>query len=188
MDGFHWREILNVHFEEGSNMKLAGKHVGARRVWKPATTLLVAFALMVCGMSMAPSAAAADLLNVTLHVPATIYDNPCTGEPVGLHGDLHILYSARIGQGGRIHYLSTLNGSYTGAGLISGTAYTASERKQESWTAKELPASHTTTSVVKLISKGGAANAFLFTTMTTTIDADGVPTPTVDSESVQCRG
>jgi hypothetical protein len=188
MDELHWGDILNVHFEEGSDMKLAGKQIRAWRAWKPATALLLAFALMVSGISMAPSAAAGDLVNVTIHIPATIYDNPCTGEPVGLHGDFHILYSERTGQGGRIHYLSTWNASYTGAGLISGTAYTASERKHESWTAKELPASHTTTSVVKLISKGGAPNAFLYTTMTTTIDADGVPTATVDSESVQCRG
>jgi hypothetical protein len=28
---------------------------------------------------MAPSAAAGDLVNVTIHVPATTYDNPYTG-------------------------------------------------------------------------------------------------------------
>jgi hypothetical protein len=85
-------------------------------------------------------------------------------------------------------YTSTWNASYSGTGLVSGTTYKASESKQESWTARQFPASHTTTSVVRLISKGGAQNAFLYTTMTTTIDANGVPTVTVDSVSVVCRG
>jgi hypothetical protein len=38
------------------------------------------------------------------------------------------------------------------------------------------------------VDRGGAQNAFLYTTMTTTIDANGVPTVTVDSVSVVCRG
>jgi len=42
--------------------------------------------------------------------------------------------------------------------------------------------------VVKLISKGAASNAYLYTTATTTVDADGVPQLTVDNVSVQCRG
>jgi len=44
-------------------------------------------------------------------------------------------------------------------------------------------------SVVKLISKGGAGNAFVYTTTTTTtVDANGVPTVTEDGVSVDCRG
>ena len=133
-------------------------------------------------------AGAGDLVNVTFNIPATVYDNPCAGEQVGLHGDMHILIATRTDQGGNVHYLSTYHASYSGTGLISGTPYIASERKQESWTASRLPASHTSTSVVKLISKGAAPNAFLYTTVTTTIDADGVLTPDFDSASVKCRG
>ena len=168
-------------------MKPAGKLVRARRVWIPATTLLVALALGLPGTPVA-MAATGDLVNVTLQIPLTVYENPCAGEPVALHGDMHILVGTRTDGAGHLHYLSTWNASYSGNGLISGTPYTASERKQESWTARELPASHTTTSVVKLISKGAAPNAFLYTTVTTTIDANGAPTATVDAESVQCRG
>jgi hypothetical protein len=115
-------------------------------------------------------------------------DNPCLGEPVALHGDLHLLISVDTDSAGGHHYLSKWNGSYSGTGLVSGVAYKASERKQESWTAGQLPASHTTTSVVELVSKGGAPNAFVTTTLTTTIGADGVPTVTVDGTSVDCRG
>jgi hypothetical protein len=43
-------------------------------------------------------------------------------------------------------------------------------------------------SVVKLISRGGAGNAFVYTTTTTTVDANGVPTVTEDGVSVDCRG
>jgi hypothetical protein len=125
---------------------------------------------------------------VTINVPLAVYDNPCLGEPVGLHGDLHILVSVDTDQAGGYHYLSKWNGSYAGTGLVSGAAYEASERKQESWTARRLPASHTTTSVVKLVSKGGNPNAFITTTLTTTIGADGVATVTEDATSVDCRG
>jgi hypothetical protein len=83
--------------------------------------------------------------------------------------------------------VSTWNASYSGTGVTTGAAYKASERKQESWTARQLPASHTTTSVIKLISKGGTQNAFITTTLTTTIDADGVPSVTEDGVSVDCR-
>jgi hypothetical protein len=43
-------------------------------------------------------------------------------------------------------------------------------------------------SVVKLISNGGAGNAFVYTTTTTTVDANAVPTVTEDGVSVDCRG
>jgi hypothetical protein len=187
MDEFDCAETPNVYCEEGSDMKLAGRLVSARRAWIPAATLLLALSLVLPGTPVA-MAGVGDLVNVTLQVPATVYDNPCADEPVALHGDIHILVGTRTDQGGHVHYLSTWNASYSGNGLISGTPYTASERKQESWTASELPASHTATSVVKLISKGAAPNAFLYTTMTTTIDANGVPTANIDAVSVKCRG
>jgi WD40 repeat protein len=84
------------------------------------------------------------------------------------------------------HFVNTWNASYSGTGLISGATYTASESKQESWSARQLPASHTTTSVVRLISRR-TSNAFVSTTMTTTVDAAGVPTVTVNSVSVTCK-
>src|SRR5690349_3009357 len=168
-------------------MKPTARLATARKAWIRVTTLLLALALALPGTAVA-AAGLGDLVNVTIQVPVAVYDNPCADEPVALHGDLHILIGTSTDQDGRVHYLSTLNASYSGNGLISGTAYTASERKQESWTASQLPASHTTTSVVKLISKGAAPNAFLYTTVTTTIDATGVPTATVDTISIKCRG
>jgi type 1 fimbria pilin len=162
-------------------MKVTGRRTIA---WTPAaTTLLLALALL-----LAAPARAANVVDVTIQVPLTVYDNPCVGEPVALHGDIHILLNTTTDQSGGYHYVSKWNASYSGTGLPSGTSYIASESKQESWTARQLPASHTTTSVVKLISKGGAPNAFLSTVMTTTIDASGAVTGTVDSVSFDCRG
>ena len=149
-----------------------------------ATVALLALGLLL----LAPPARSANVVNVTINIPAAVYDNPCVGEQVALHGDLHILLSSTTDQAGGYHYVSKWNGSYSGTGLTTGADYKASERKQESWTASQLPASHTTTSTVKLISKGGAQNAFITTTLTTTIDADGVPSVTEDGVSVDCRG
>jgi hypothetical protein len=36
--------------------------------------------------------------------------------------------------------------------------------------------------------QGGAGNAFVYTTTTTTVDANAVPTVTEDGVSVDCRG
>jgi hypothetical protein len=148
----------------------------------------VATLLALGVLLLAPPARSADVVNVTINIPAAVYDNPCLGEAVALHGDLHLLISVDTDSAGGYHYLSTWNASYAGTGLDSGVAYRASERKQESWTARELPASHTTTSVIQLVSKGGAPNAVLTTTVTTTIGADGVVTVTLDGTSVDCRG
>jgi hypothetical protein len=159
-------------------MKMPGRRTIAR---SPAATLLAAPA----GIA---SAEANNPVNVTIHIPVTVYDNPCTSEPVALHGDLHLVLSARTDKVGHFHYLSEWNASYSGTGLISGVTYTASERKQESWSANQLPASHTTTSIIKLISRNNTQNAYLYTTVTTTIDANGVSTVTAESVSIDCRG
>jgi hypothetical protein len=108
------------------------------------------------------------------------------GEPVVLSGTLHIVLNITYDKVGGYHVVNTWNASYSGTGLISGATYRASESKQEYWNARQLPASHTTTSVVRLISRR-TSNAFLSTTTTTKIDATGVPTVTVNSESVTCR-
>jgi hypothetical protein len=126
--------------------------------------------------------------NVTINIPATVYDNPCVGEQVALSGTLHLILNVTTDSSGGYHFVSKWNASYTGTGLTSGATYTASESKQESWSASQLPASHTTTSVIKLVTKGGAQNAYLYTTTTTTIDANGVATVTVDGVSIDCRG
>jgi type 1 fimbria pilin len=163
-------------------MTATGRRTFARTA--AAAMLLPALVLLL----LAAPAWAANVVNVTIHIPTTVYDNPCVGEPVALHGDIHVVVSTTTDTSGSFHFVSKWNASYSGTGLLSGGAYTASESKQESWTASQLPASHTTTSVIKLISKGGAQNAFLYTTMTTTIDANGVPTVTVDSTLINCRG
>jgi type 1 fimbria pilin len=151
---------------------------------KAAATLLLALALLL----LASPARAAQIANITINIPATVYDNPCVGEQVSLSGQLHLILNVTTDSSGGYHFVSKWNASYTGTGLTSGATYKASESKQESWSASQLPASHTTTSVVKLISKGGAQNAYLYTTTTTTIDANLVATVTVDSVSIDCRG
>ena len=128
-----------------------------------------------------------EVTNTRIQIPAVVYDNPCLGEPVALHGELHLVLTAtpdHAGFGVRSH----LNGSYAGTGLVTGVPYRASETKQDVWNVRELPASHTTTMVTRLISRGAAENAFLYTTVTTQIDADGVPTVTMDDQRVECRG
>jgi hypothetical protein len=134
------------------------------------------------------STQAGQVTNVTIEIPAVVYDNPCVGEPVALHGNLHLVLTVASDHAGGFHVGNHLNASYSGTGLVSGVRYRASENQQDVWNARALPASHSTTLRTKLISQGGIDNAFLFTTVTTTIDANGVPTATVDNQWVECRG
>jgi hypothetical protein len=136
------------------------------------------------GSAMKPTTTRApEVTNTRIQVPAVVYDNPCLGEPVALHGELHLVLTTTSD-----HVGSHLNGSYAGTGLVTGVPYRASESKQDVWNVRDLPASHTTTMVTRLISRGAAENAFLYTTVTTTIDANGVPTVTVEDQRVECRG
>jgi hypothetical protein len=128
-----------------------------------------------------------EVTNTRIQVPAVVYDNPCLGEPVALHGELHLVLTATSDYAG-FGVGSHLNGSYAGTGLVTGVPYRASESRQDVWNVRELPASHTITMVTRLISRGAAENAFLYTTVTTMIDADGEPTVTVDDQRVECRG
>ena len=134
------------------------------------------------------SGQAAHTTNVTIKVPAVVYDNSCVEEPIALHGSLHLVLTIGSDQAGGFHIGSHLNASYAGTGLESGVPYRASDTKEEVWNTRELPDSHTTTMVTRLISQGGVDNAFLFTTITTTVDAEGVPTATVSDQRVECRG
>ena len=133
-------------------------------------------------------AQAPHVTNVTIQIPSVVYDNPCVGEPVALHGTLHLVLRVTSDQAGGFHVGNRLNAAYSGTGLASGVSYRASESQQDGWNARELPDSHTTTAVTRLIAQGGVDNAFLFTTVTTTIDADGVPTASVSSQWIECRG
>jgi hypothetical protein len=126
--------------------------------------------------------------NVIIEIPAVVHDNPCVGEPVALHGSLHLVLTIASDQAGGFHVGNHLNASYAGTGLVSDVPYRASEDKQDVWNTRELPASHTTTMMTRLISQGGVDNAFIFTTVTTTIDANGVPAATVGNQWVECRG
>ena len=129
----------------------------------------------------------AEVTNTTMQIPAVVYDNPCLGEPVALHGELHTVLTLTRQPTG-FHVGSHLNGRYTGTGLVTGVPYRASETQQDAWNVRDLPDSHTTTMVTRLISQGRADNAFLYTTVTTRMDANGVPTVTVDDQRVECRG
>jgi hypothetical protein len=126
--------------------------------------------------------------NVTIEIPAVVYDNSCVEEPVALHGNLHLVLTIGSDQAGGFHIGSHLNASYAGTGLESGVPYRASDTKEDVWNTRELPGSHTTTMVTRLISQGGVDNVFLFTTITTTVDAEGVPTATISDQRVECRG
>ena len=172
---------------------MKGSHQRPRR-WRSLLAgipLVVAVPLLALAVSLyRPAPAYADTVNVTIKIPATVEPNPCTpGDVVGLAGQLHIVIATTAdGQGG-YHVSETINEKTAGASLTTGIKYTASTTDSWDWYAgAPFPAVNTHTTDSELISKAGTANFLLHITTHTTVNANGVPTVTVDNVWMDCKG
>jgi len=135
-------------------------------------------------------AAAANVVNVTIHVPASVQTNPCfPTDVVNLSGDIHIVITTTADSSGGYHVVNQLNSQLSGASITTGTKYVNSENQGEDWYARPpFPAIDTHTYDFVLISQSNTDNYVLHMTMHETVNADGVPTATVDYFSMDCQG
>jgi hypothetical protein len=156
----------------------------------PAATFAAALAVVFAvGLVRAPAAAADQLVNVTLNIPADVRTNPCNGEFVNLSGQLHIVYYVRADNSGGYHLTQQTNEAARGTGLTSGATYSGSEDTSESWySSPPYPQVYTTTHSLMLASNGAQPNFLLQYAIHTTITAAGVPTATVDHVQTKCTG
>jgi hypothetical protein len=171
-----------------------GRHRRSRRWRVGGGALLLAAAvsltLLATELGRPTPALAENVVNVTFHVPAQVEINPCTpGDIVNLSGDIHIVITTTTDNQGGYHVTNHLNSQLSGASILTGLKYTNSTTNDEDWYARPpWPAVHTHTYDFELISQTGFDNYVLHMTMHETVDANGVPTATVDNFSMDCKG
>jgi hypothetical protein len=151
--------------------------------------LLLAVPLVVLGIGI-QSATAANVVNTTIHVPASVQTNPCfPTDVVNLSGDIHIVITTTADSNGGYSVTSHLNSQLSGVSITTGTKYVNSENQEDEWYARPpFPAIHTHTYDFLLVSQSNTPNYVLHMTMHETVNAQGVPTATVDSFSMDCQG
>jgi hypothetical protein len=145
--------------------------------------------VLLLALATAPTAQAANEVNYTFHVPASVQTNPCfPADVLNLSGDIHIVISTTMNRGGyRVE--NHLNSQLSGKSITTGTKYVNSENKDDSWFAgAPFPAVHTQTYDFVLLSQSHTPNYVLHMTMHETVTAGGVPTAVVDRYSMSCQG
>jgi len=162
------------------------------RRWLLAMSLLVpavVIAAQSARVGLAP-ADAANVVNTTIHVPASVQTNPCfPADVVNLSGDIHVVISTTVSGGGGYRVMNHLNSQLSGVSITTGTKYVNSETKDETWFARPpFPAVHTHTYDFLLVSQSGTPNYVLHMTMHETVNANGVPTAAVDRFQMDCQG
>ena len=168
-------------------------HTGAHRKrhsqpWHWLLGLLVAIPLTVLSMGMQP-AVAANVTNTTIHVPASVQCNPCfPGDILNLSGDIHIVITTTADSAGGYRVNKHLNSQLSGVSITTGTKYVNSENQEDEWYARPpFPTVHTHTYDFVLVSQSNTPNYVFHMTMHETVNAQGVPTATVNKFSMDCQ-
>jgi hypothetical protein len=148
--------------------------------------LALAVPTLVFATSFNEPARAANVVNVTFHVPAQVQTNPCfPADVINLSGDIHVTITTTADRRGGYHVTNHLNSQLSGVSITTGTKYVNSE----DWYARApWPAVHTHTYDFLLISNNGTPDYVLHMTMHETVTAGGVATATVDNFSMDCKG
>jgi hypothetical protein len=138
----------------------------------------------------APAARAENVVNTTIHVPASVQTNPCFAtDVVNLSGDMHIVITTTDAGNGRYRVNNHLNSQLSGTSITTGTRYVNSENQEDEWYARPpFPTVHTHTYDFLLLSQSSTPNYVLHMTMHETVTANGVPAATVDRFSMDCQG
>ena len=172
-------------------MAYTGAHRKGHR-WRGSWVLglLLALPLVVLSIGVQP-ATAANVVNSTIHVPASVQTNLCypTDGFSNLGGDIHIVITTTTDSNGGYRVDNHLNSQLSGASITTGTKYVNSENQEDEWYARPpFPAIHTHTYDFLLVSQSNTPNYVLHVTMHETVNSQGVPTATVDQYRMDCTG
>jgi hypothetical protein len=151
--------------------------------------LLIAVPLAFLAFGVTP-AQASNVVNATFHVPASVQTNPCfMTDVVNLSGDIHVVITTTAAGNGSYRLNNHLNSQLKGVSITTGTKYVNSENQEdESYVRPPYPTVHTHTYDFLLLSQSNTPNYVLHMTMHETVNANGVPTATVDNFSMDCQG
>ena len=163
--------------------------VRARRCARLRFTVAAATAIVAACLA-ASAAQAANVVNTTFHVPASVMTNPCfPSDVLNLNGDIHVVITATADGSGGFHTVNTLNNQLSGASITSGLKYVSSEESSDDWYSRPpSPEVHTHTYDFDVNSQTGVDNYVMHVTMHETVTATGVPTAQVDQYRMDCRG
>lgn len=135
------------------------------------------------------TAEAANVVNVTISVPAAPVADPCAaGALVNLHGLVHTVISYTADNQGGYH--TEIHNNFegvTGERLLTGVTYNATENSDLITYVRE-GTEQTNLVTTTLVSKDASENYLMHMTLHTRIDAGGVPTVTADNFFLECRG
>jgi hypothetical protein len=156
-----------------------------------ATTVV---ALAACADSTAPSALRAgpgvrDMDINETEPSALATSNPCNGDGVELVGTLHVVIHSTTATSGNQHIYSDFTSSYSGVGTPSALSYNASTRTLEDFTTNAgFPIVYFVYQDIQLQSQTSADNWTVKVGFKITINANGIPTATIDNFSNTCNG
>jgi len=122
-------------------------------------------------------------------VPIEFVATSCTGEPVVISGESHVLFHATGTPSG--HGTATFHINFQLSGVsASGTRYVVNETVNSTETRDEdfIPSTFTSVGHLNVISEGGTENLAVRTIIHTTINANGEITSTTFEFMVECRG
>jgi hypothetical protein len=117
-------------------------------------------------------------------------ENPCTGEPVVLSGELKITTRITVDNQGKTHLAYNLVPSQVRGEGADGTQYKAVGGQREHYNSvdNEPPITDTFTETFNLISAGGGDNFLARTLFHISITADGTVRVEIERLSDECRG
>jgi hypothetical protein len=154
--------------------------------------LAIPLAVAAAQVTSVGTASAAQSTNETYQFPLVIAMNTCTTPPdvVQLNGDMHIVVTTTSDGSGGYHTRTSSNTqSVTGTSLVTGLKYSSSSSAQDNYyDGGPFPEVNTMTHNYVLNSQGGTANVVMKITFHTTVNANGIPTATVDKVQSGCQG
>ncbi|HWS55524.1 MAG TPA: hypothetical protein VN228_15405 [Pyrinomonadaceae bacterium] len=159
-----------------------------RRTFARTLTILAAAAALVFQQAAAAAPQAATITdNAT--VPIEFITTSCSGEPVIINGESHVVFHATGTPGGqqvaRFHINFRLSGE-----SASGARYVVNEtvNSTETRDADGAPSTFASVSHLNVVSTGGAENLRVRTTIHTTVNANGEITATSFEFTTECGG
>jgi hypothetical protein len=182
----HAGEPGGTHRDIHTDRAITKKGGGVKRLVLSLVVMGTALAL-AAGMALAQATTETFNEKVPLDLVA---DNPCTGEPVHLTGQLHILFHITEDANGGFHVQAHFQPQgVSGTGLVSGEQYrgVGVTRDGAYFPPGEL---RETTFVDRFyfISKGPSANMLAKATIHVTFNANGEPTAEVIRVDLKCAG
>jgi hypothetical protein len=146
--------------------------------------------MVAAQLQAAIPASAANVVNVTFDVPSSVQTNPCyPTDIINLSGAIHVVIATTSDNAGGYHVDNHLNSQLSGVSITTGTKYVNSQEQENSWNAKPpFPAVSSQTYNFELISQSSTPNYILHMTLHETVDANGMPTATVDNYHMDCTG